>query len=303
MINRSAANGVELVGGLQFRARKEVIISGGAINSPQLLMLSGIGPAKELQRHGIEVVQDIPQVGQSLRDHCFSSAGVVLKQKHHPSDQKQSPSPMGWFKLSNVEKSKELENLSDEMKSYLARPTVPHWELATNTPFFDDEIVERDEEVFSAIALVMNPQSRGTIELTSADVRDAPRIDPKFLSHPYDRRVIVEAMREMLRYFRAPVFHERTVRDLGWPDDEDDESILEQCKARLRSSWHACGTVAMGQDAATACVDSDFKIFGIHNLRVADMSVCPLIPNNHTQSTAYVIGYLAAEKLIRQYML
>lgn len=226
LFDGKVASGVEVVGGQRFMARREVVLSGGAVNSPQLLMLSGIGPSKDLTQHGIEVFQDLPQVGRNLQDHCFSSAGIVLKKRDSHTEKKQSPSPMGWFKLNTVETSEELAALPVDIRAYLSKPTVPHWELATNTPFFDGEHVEEDEEVFSAICLVMNPQARGTISLASADPLDAPLIDPAFLSHPYDRRVLIEAMREMLRYFQAPVFSARTIRPLGWPESDTDEAIL-----------------------------------------------------------------------------
>lgn len=226
LFDDKVATGVETVDGQRYRAHQEVIVSSGAVNSPQLLMLSGVGPADDLSRHGLEIVQDLPQVGRNLQDHCFSSAGIVLKKNEGSSEKKQSPSPMGWFKLKAVKDSPELESLSDSMKTYLAKSKVPHWELATNTPFFDGEETQTDEEVFSAICLVMNPQSRGKITLTSADPCDAPRIDPAFLSHSFDRRVISEAMREMVRFFQAPVFSERTVRKLAWPEADTDEAIL-----------------------------------------------------------------------------
>lgn len=220
------AIGVETVDERRYRARREVIISSGAINSPQLLMLSGIGPSKELAMHGIKIVQDLPQVGQNLQDHCFSSAGIVLKRTSDAPEAKQVPTPMGWFKIDAVETSNEFQDLPLSLQTYLKAPTVPHWELATHTPFFDNEQVGADEEIFSSICLVMNPQSRGCVTLASADPYQAPLINPAFLSHPFDRRAVTEAMRDMLRFFQAPVFRERTVRTVAWPEDDTDEGIL-----------------------------------------------------------------------------
>lgn len=223
----NVATSVETTGNLTFTARREIIVSAGAINSPQQLLLSGLGPADELNRHSIEAVHDLPQVGQSLQDHCFSTAGIVLKRESLTTEEKkQSPSPMGWFKLGALERSSELNALSDSFKTYLASPTVPHWELATHTPFFDSEAIEADEEVFSAICLIMNPQSRGKVTLSSSDPLEALCIDPAFLAHPFDQRVMIEAMREMLKYFSAPIFRDRTVRRLAWPKDDTDETIL-----------------------------------------------------------------------------
>lgn len=192
--------------------------------------------------------------------------------------------------------SKEFQALPMPLQTYLRAWTVPHWELATHTPFFDGRELGADEEVLSSICLVMNPQSRGCVTLASADPCQAPLINPAFLSHSFDRRVMIEAMREMLRFFQAPVFRERMVRTLAWPEDNTDEAILvrlqlirahdsanlaclqKQCKSKLQSSWHACGTAGMGRDPESSCVDSNFRVFGTERLRVVDMSVCPLIP-------------------------
>ncbi|KAK4500396.1 hypothetical protein PRZ48_008585 [Zasmidium cellare] len=221
------AIGVETLDGKIFKARREIIISGGAVNTPQLLLLSGIGSPQELERHGINLVKDLPHVGRNLQDHCFSSAGIVLKKGSDLAEmKKQSPSPMGWFKLKALDHSEELRSLPEKTRNYLAKSNVPNWELATNTPFFDGEKIRPDEEVFSAICIVMNPQSRGKISLASSDPLKAPIIDPAFLSHPFDRKVMTEAMREMLGYLSAPVFRERTVRRLGWPEADVEGSIL-----------------------------------------------------------------------------
>ncbi|KAK8138560.1 FAD/NAD(P)-binding protein [Apiospora sp. TS-2023a] len=302
IFERDVAVGVKVASGPQFRARKEVIISGGAINSPQLLLLSGLGPEQELRKHGIPRVLNCPQVGRNLQDHCFSTAGIVIKKDSTATPPlQQSPSPMDWFQLPAVLSSREFQALPLPMQNYLRRPLVPNWEMATHTPFFDDVEVADDEDVFSAICLVMNPQSRGTVTLKSANPREAPIIDPKFLTHPFDRRTAIEGMREMLRFFQAPTWKRKTVRHVSWPQDSSDKAIWEAFSSNLRSSWHMAGTVKMGHNAQEACVDSSFKVIGMQNLRVADMSVCPLLPNNHTQSTAYIIGEIAAEKIVAEH--
>ncbi|KAK6087260.1 putative aldehyde dehydrogenase [Seiridium cupressi] len=293
ILDAKVAVGVQTVDGRQFNATKEVIVSAGALNSPQILLLSGIGPADGLQRHGVVKLHELPQVGKNLQDHCFSTAGIVIK-KDHDKNFKQSPTPMGWFKVPSVLASEEFGALPREMQEYLQKPHVPSWEMATHTPYFNGIEVQDDEEIFSCICLVMNPQSRGTVTLRSKNPKDAPVIDPKFLTHPFDRRTAVESFRELLKFFQAPVWKKKTVANLGWPRDDTDEAIWETFSSNLKSSWHMCGTVNMGKDATQACVDSSFKVFGIKGLRVADLSVCPLVPNNHTQTTAYVVGYSAA---------
>lgn len=295
------------VDGQVYRARKEVIVCCGALKTPQLLMLSGIGDPDELTRHGIQPKHCLHQVGKGLQDHCFSSAGVVVSTAGAEADPKllsgqRIPSMKGWFRLEELLSSPEFEDLPLPTQAYLQKHSVPNWEIAMRAPLLSgDETPQTDESTVSAIALIMNPQSRGEVSLRSSDPLDPPLIDPRFLSHPFDRKAITEAMREMLRYFQAPIFKDRTVRQIAWPESDSDEAILDQVKQNLASSWHPCGTAAMGLDASSACVDNNFKVFGLPKLRVVDMSACPLLPCNHTQSTAYLIGEIAAEKIIAEY--
>lgn len=133
LFDQKRAVGVGCINGQQFMARKEVVLSGGALNTPQLLKLSGIGPADELRRHKIALVHDLSMVGENLQDHCFSTAGIVLKKDTTlpagPSNQ--SPTPMGWFKLPSVEASPEFQQLPSRVQEHMQKPTVPAMELAT----------------------------------------------------------------------------------------------------------------------------------------------------------------------------
>lgn len=125
------AVGLETVTGKTYRARCEVILSGGAINTPQLLLLSGVGPTDELSRHEIKQVHDLPMIGQNLQDHCFSAMGVVLDRKADTNVVSQSPSPMGWFKLANITDTSECVELPEPIRNHRLRATVPDFEIAT----------------------------------------------------------------------------------------------------------------------------------------------------------------------------
>ncbi|KAF2707170.1 GMC oxidoreductase [Pleomassaria siparia CBS 279.74] len=297
------AVGVETIDGRRLLARKEVIVSGGALNTPQLLMLSGIGPAEELKKYNIPTVANLPMVGRNLQDHCFSAAGVVLKKDPNAqvSPDSQSPTPMGWFKLPSVTSSPEFQSLPLRTQKHMYKPTIPAVEVATHSPasFFDYEPTETTTH-FGAICLIMNPQSRGTVTLRSSNPSDTPLIDPKFLTHPFDRLVLIEGVREIMRILSAPVYASRTVQKLG-PQDDSDESIWDSITGNLRSSWHMSGTACMGLNAEEAVVNSSFKVFGLEACRVVDLSVCPFVINAHTQSTAYVLGEIAAEVLAEEY--
>lgn len=130
------AVGVETTDTRRFTAKREVILCGGALNTPQILMLSGIGAAHELNQNGIPLVHDSPMVGKNLQDHCFAAAGLVLRKD---SDQglgpgSQSPTPMGWFQLPSVTSSEEYQELPDRVKRHMNKPTVPHMEIASVRP-------------------------------------------------------------------------------------------------------------------------------------------------------------------------
>ncbi|KAF2732239.1 alcohol oxidase [Polyplosphaeria fusca] len=309
-IEGKKAIGVETVDGLQLLAKKEVVVSGGSINTPQILMLSGIGPRAELESHGVAVVHEMPMVGKNLQDHCFSPIGIAMK--NNPSlpagPASQSPTPMGFFKLPKVESSAEFNDLSPRMQERLHKPTVPAMEIASHsitqhTPnSFLGFTATEETTYFGAIGLVMNPQSRGTVTLRTPNPRDAPIIDPKFLTHPFDRRVQIEAVREMMRIMSAPVYASRTLQKLG-PRDDSDESIWEHIKGNLQSSWHMSGTACMGRNPGEAVVDSRFRVFGLEHLRVVDLSVCPFVINAHTQSVAYIVGEIAADTLAEEHRL
>ena len=128
---KKRAAGLETVSGKTYGARCEVILSGGAINTPQLLLLSGVGLAEELSRHDIKQVQELPMVGLNLQDHCFSAMGVVLDREPDTNVISQSPSPMGWFKLASIDNSQECVELSERARTHRLQATVPDFEIAT----------------------------------------------------------------------------------------------------------------------------------------------------------------------------
>jgi choline dehydrogenase-like flavoprotein len=130
LFDGNKAIGVRAISGACFYGSKEVIISGGAINTPQLLLLSGIGPVEELQKHSIPVIKDLPMVGNNLQDHCFASIGIAVKSEGEP-EIRQSPSPMGWAKLPSILESVEYRNLPLETREFLLKTTTPIFEICT----------------------------------------------------------------------------------------------------------------------------------------------------------------------------
>lgn len=131
LIEDKRAIGIDTVSGKTYRAKCEVILSGGAINTPQLLLLSGVGPADELSLHKIKQLHELPTVGQNLQDHCFSAMGIVLDRQADTNVVSQSPSPMGWFKLPNVADTQECIDPSKQIRKHRLRATIPDFEIAT----------------------------------------------------------------------------------------------------------------------------------------------------------------------------
>jgi choline dehydrogenase-like flavoprotein len=135
-----------------------------------------------------------------------------------------------------------------------------------------------DVSFVGAICILDNAQSHGSVTLRSRDPNDAPIIDPKFATHPFDRRVLIDGLRQTLRLLQAPVYAKNTIEVLGPGAEATDDVIWEHIRKHFGSSWHMSCTVRMGNDSETACVDSNFKIFGLEGLRVVDMSVSPFVP-------------------------
>ncbi|TVY90072.1 Alcohol dehydrogenase [acceptor] [Lachnellula willkommii] len=233
------ATGVKTIDGHTYRAKKDVILSAGALNTPQILMLSGIGPADELAKHNIPLLHEMDDVGKNMQDHAFCGATIITKpgtegrmayendpeavkaaRAQHNKDKTgllnslYCSAPMGFFKNDAVVKSKEFAALDTELQEHLRKPTIPHFEIATPT-----------DSYLGALSLVMNPQSTGTVTLNSVDPSDAPIIDPRLASHPYDRRVLIEGYRELVRLLKAPVLAKDTVRMVGGPEAGTDEEI------------------------------------------------------------------------------
>ncbi|KAL8739877.1 MAG: hypothetical protein Q9190_007362, partial [Brigantiaea leucoxantha] len=185
------------------------------------------------------------------------------------------PQMIGFLKSDRIFDSEEYRNLDPQVQEYWQAETKPNFEMITPAPV---ENIEAPETYIGFLVAFMNAQSTGEITLRSADPKDPPLIDPKFLSHALDKRVAIESMREVLEFTDAPYLAEHQDQLVG-PKGRSDEEILKYIRASSISMWHMCGTVKMGKpDESETCVDKDFKVLGVEGLRVVDMSVAPLIP-------------------------
>ncbi|KAL2849928.1 hypothetical protein BJY01DRAFT_210262 [Aspergillus pseudoustus] len=317
------------VGDAIYRANKEIILSAGSLDNPRILMHSGLGPASHLEEFKLPVLVDIPAIGQGLRDHPFtamtfardpatndrnaffkSQPAMDAAQKQWETD---STGPwarhgaelmMGYLKSEAAVASPEYKRLPEEVKAFLSKPTIPHYELISNAPMHmlaPPELFP-DFSYVSVLVFLMNMQSVGEVKLQSSDPVVPLLFNPNLLAHEFDRRVIIEGMREVLIATKHEAFAKDTVSTLMGPASESDEDLLEYFKNTCVTAWHMTGTVKMGKAGQKdAAVDKRFRVLGVEGLRAADMSVVPVLTNNHTQATAYVVGATCAEVLIKEY--
>lgn len=199
--------------------------------------------------------------------------------------------PMAWLTSPTVKSSQEFLALPKETQCFLQK--VPSFEFSTcNIPLGVGvaEQLAPDSQVITFVAALMNPQSTGSITLSSANPSAPPKIDVGYVSHPYDRRVAIEALRTLVKYSKMPTFDTVTEKRLEGPASDSDEDIFEHVKKTVSPVFHYGGTCRMGRDGdSKAVVDTNFSVVGMKGLRVVDHSVAPLMVNNHTQSTAYLI--------------
>ncbi|GAB7533207.1 GMC family oxidoreductase N-terminal domain-containing protein [Pseudomonas sp. 3A(2025)] len=284
-------------------AKREVILSAGSINSPQLLLLSGIGPAQELARHGIAQQHELPGVGQNLQDH----QDVVLMYRSD-SD------------LSYGLSAKGLWPLAASPWKYLTRRQGPLTSNTVESGAFlrlapDDEVPElglivapalknqpqRLVPVGHGISLhigVMHPQSRGQVRLNSADPHDKPIIEANFLSHPEDLRKLVAGVHLVRQLADTRAFSARLQGELVPGRHVDSQEQIEQwVRQNLGTVFHPVGTCKMGNDPL-AVVDDQLRVHGLQGLRVADASIMPTLTTGNTNAGAIMIGEKAADLLL-----
>lgn len=326
---RDRVVGVITADGRKASATKEVILTAGAIDTPRLLLLNGIGPKDELSALNIPVKADVPGVGKHLQDHVLTFMSVEVDgaqndrwafesdtklmdeaQQLWDKDQtgafalQQSVLWGGFLKHPDLGSFEEFKALSAADKEYLSNPNVPTYEFINNALLWPPGTqLDKGSTYVSFIAFLMNPQSEGSITLTSADPKDKPKINLNYLTHPYDIRIFREAIRSTWNLITKNSSIAPAIKStLCGPVSLSDADIDSFAKDNAGTVWHANGTVRMGKEGDKgACTDGNGKVFGVKGLRVADLSLCPWTPNNHTQSTAYMIGRVIGEKIVREW--
>jgi choline dehydrogenase len=301
LFDGTRAVGVEFEHGGQrrvVRPRREVVLCGGAINSPQLLMLSGIGDRDQLAEHGIDVVQHAPQVGKNLIDHVAVPLGFDVK--HDTLFAAEKP-----LQLVNylVRRRGMLTSNASEAYGFVrsrADLRLPDLELIfVPAPFFDEGIGDPYEGHAVAFGpVLLRPHSRGSITLRSRDPKDKPIIDPQYLTDDagVDRAVLLAGLRICARIADAPALRGvigTIARPVG-ADKLDDATLEEALNTLSHTAYHPVGTCRMGRDDASV-VDPQLRVRGVDGLRVADASVMPTIIRGHTHAPSVLIGEKAAD--------
>ena len=290
-------NGVETT----VLARTEVILCGGAINTPQLLQISGIGPGALLQSLDIPVVQDLSQVGRNLQDHLgsdvhYRSKIATLNQILRPALGKVKVSLQylfnrtGPLSLSLNQAGGFLrlreEATSPDIQIYFSPVSYTRAPVGTRPLMTPDR--------FPGFLLGFNPckpTSIGHLEITSPDASDAPLLNSNYLSTNYDKQIMLDGLRLMRRIAASPALAEVIDAEISpGPAVTSEEDLDGFVRKGAWSVFHQCGTCRMGQDHASSVVDPNLRVHGIEGLRVADASIFPTIPTGNTNAVAIMVG-------------
>ncbi len=280
----------------------EVVLCGGALNSPQLLLLSGVGPAADLTRHGIAVHQDLPGVGQNLHDHLQIAVRFQVDQSltihgmtadQAAAAQRESLDHGTGPYHTNFCESGGFLRCADGA----GPPDVQiHCESHYSAFYFDG--TPADRHGFGMTMNVSRPKSRGAVSLHSANPLDRPLIDPRYLADPEDLELSIRGVRACLEIGSASALKQIGTRPTDpAPDQSDDAGIEHFIRRHGTTIWHPVGTCKMGQDAM-AVVDDRLRVHGIANLRVADASIMPRIVSGNTNATCIMIGEKVSDLIL-----
>ncbi|MGI8632886.1 MAG: GMC family oxidoreductase [Solirubrobacterales bacterium] len=280
-------------------AGREVILSGGAINSPQVLMLSGIGPAEQLHKHDIEPVHELPGVGQTLKDHL---AYFVIQGTHGVKTLVDAESPANLLRYLFGHKGMLTSNVGEACGFFRAMPDAPAPDcelIFAPVPFMGHGLIDPPGPGLTIGPVLQRPRSVGELTLRSADPADPPVIDPRYLSDPagHDLSVLVAGAKLARQLFAHEAFD--GIRDDEiWPGDDvtSDDGIRDSIREHCQTLYHPIATCRMGAaDDADAVVDPQLRVRGIAGLRVVDASIMPELVRGHTHAPTTMIAERASK--------
>jgi len=268
---------------VEVRAEREVILAAGAYNSPQLLMLSGIGPAGHLRENGVEVRVDSPGVGSHLQDH---PEGVIMWEARQPM----VTSSTQWWEIGIFADTEPGLDRPDLMFHYGSVP-------------FDMNTYRRGypttDNAFCLTPNVTRARSLGTVRLRTRDFRDKPRVDPRYFTHEHDIRVMTYGLRLAREIAAQEPLAAWKGRELApGPDARSDEELLDYIRQTHNTVYHPAGTVRMGAAGdVDSPLDPQLRVKGVTGLRVADASVMPFLPAVNPCITTMMIGEKCADMI------
>ncbi|KAE8150939.1 hypothetical protein BDV25DRAFT_139372 [Aspergillus avenaceus] len=326
------ATGVQVKGAMgnmfTLSARQEVIISAGAFQSPQLLMVSGVGPKDVLEKHGIDIVAERPGVGQNMWDHPFFAPSYRVTVDTFTRIATNLLHLVGDFLHSTFMKAGPLTNpvadylawekIPENLRAKFSAQTVkdlaaftsdwPEAEYISGAGYMGNVsnlLTDQPKDGFqyaSILGVLITPTSRGTVTLKSADTADLPIINPNWLATKSDQEVAIAMFKRIRQAFQSKEMAPAVIGDEYNPGSQvqTDEQILEFIKNNVMTLWHAACTCKMGtSDDEMAVVDHEAKVYGVEGLRVVDASAFPFLPPGHPQSTVYMLAEKIADIIIK----
>jgi len=285
------------------RARKEILVAGGAYNSPQLLQLSGVGPAELLKQHGIDIVLDAPGVGNDLQDHLQvrlvtrCSQPVTLNDiLNHPVRRVMAGARYAAFRKGPLTIAAGTSGAFFKTNPRLATPDIQIHFL----PFSTDRMGEKlhSFSAFSASVCQLRPESRGSLSIKSADPAVPPEIRINYLATETDRTAFIEGFKILRKILAAPALKPYAVDEiLPGSKVTSDEDILAFCRQTGSTVYHPTSTCRMGNDSL-AVVDQRLRLRGIEGLRVVDASVMPDLMSGNTNAPTIMIAEKASDMIL-----
>ncbi|HTW69856.1 MAG TPA: choline dehydrogenase [Acetobacteraceae bacterium] len=289
----------------QARARREVILCGGSINSPQILQLSGIGPGALLQSLGIEVKHDLPGVGENLQDHiggriiyCCRPDVWTMNEVYH-----------SWLRRIHHGMQYALQSKGALMtgagpiglflktRSELESPDVQYQFLAGSAPKTGDPM--HKFPACTLVAIPCRPESRGWLRIASPDPTRPPAMQPNYLSTQRDKDTIVAALKVSRRIFQTKAMRQYvTSEEMPGPQAATDEDLLNHVRATAGTTFHQTSTCMMGP-GPMAVVDPSLRVKGMERLRVVDASIMPTVVSGNTNATVIMIAEKAADAILQ----